>query len=555
MPSRPSLLCTGLVIQVGPPGIDPGKAFDLALEVVARRLSGEWGVMPLSENFNDFEVSRWSRRPLPVARAWDLATRLAADRDVASAEPAFRCSGLQPDPDTDLAPYELRAVSLLPDGDPLPCARDNPVWSLQASGIEAAWQLPPPDDGGGRRFGKGVVVAHPDTGYTEHEEIWDAWPGKRRVLASRGYDYEDDDPDARDPLDGAFPGHGTGTASVIMSDHNPSPGSTWVSGAAPRSELIPFRVSDSVIHFDFTNVALAIHEAVDQNAHVISMSLGGPFPSRYLERAVDRAIERGIIVLAAAGNIWPWVVYPARYEQVIAVAAHNCQKKPWSKSARGAGVDISAPGESVWRAHVFEDATKPYGVGMGSGTSFAVATAAGACALWLAYHGRKRLIKKYGATRLAAVFRELLLSEGFEKPPGWDSEKYGVGILRADRLLKARLPETAPAAGLIPMALRAPAARPGYLERLEDYFPFTDRSGLRNALARLLHGRAEELEHILELHGDEITFHMATDAALRSAIHRAASLRSPTASVLRPGGRSLLRANASRLLRRQMRLR
>jgi thermitase len=255
-------------------------------------------------------------------------------------------------------------------------------------------------------------------------------------------------------------GHGAATASVIMSDHNPSPDTVWVSGAAPRAKLIPFRVSDGVIHFDFTNVALAIHEAVDQKAHVISMSLGGLFPSRFLERAIERAIANGLIVLAAAGNVWPWVVYPAHYRQVIAVAAVNCRKKPWSLSARGDSVDISAPGESVWRARTLQnsDSYPVYVVEPSSGTSYAVATAAGACALWLAHHGRKQLIDKYGAPRLATVFRELLVTKGFEKPPGWDSEKYGVGILRADRLLEAPLPESPLAAGLVPMALRP--ARP-----------------------------------------------------------------------------------------------
>jgi hypothetical protein len=539
------------VIEVGPPGIDPRRAFDLALEVVSGTLSGEWGVMPLSKNFSDFHVSPWSGRSIPIGRSWDLSEKLASHRDVSSAEPAFRCPGLEPAREW-LTPYEARATSLKPDGEPLPCAKDNPLWSVELTGIDRAWEAPLPPHGKGRRYGARIKVAHPDTGYTRHYEIWHVKPTKRRILARRGYDYEDDDDDATDPLEGSFPGHGTATASVIMSDHNPESGTVWVSGAAPKSRLIPLRVSDSVIHFDFTNVAMAIHDAVDQKAHVISMSLGGPFPSRFLERAIDRAIANGLIVCAAAGNVWPWVVYPARYEQVIAVAAVNCRKKPWSKSARGSSVDISAPGESVWRAKAEKDTNEPYVVEPGSGTSYAVATLAGAAALWLAFHGRKRLLKKYGADRLASVFREILVTHGFEKPRGWDSGKYGVGILRADRLLEANLPKTAPAAGLVPMALREPGRPPSYLERIADYFPDVHRMGLRRAFERLLRAKPEELDHVLERHGDELMFHLATNPRLRSSIHTASR---PRATMTTRGGlpkNTTLSKNSSRSLRRQM---
>jgi thermitase len=282
------------------------------------------------------------------------------------------------------------------------------------------------------------------------------------------------------------------------------------------------------------------------------MSLGGPFPSRFLERAIDRAIENGLIVCGAAGNYWPWVVYPARYEQVVAVAAVNCKKKPWSGSARGSSVDISAPGESVWRAKTLADTNDPYLIEPSSGTSFSVATVAGAAALWLAFHGRKRLLKKYGANRLASVFREILATHGFERPQGWDYDKYGVGILRADRLLEAKLPTTPRAAGLAPMALRAPRRPPSHLERIADYFPEADRQGLGSALEQLLRTRPEDLDDLLERNGDELIFHLATNAKLRSSVHQA-SRRQPTATARRrlSTNRALLK-NASRTLRRQM---
>lgn len=75
------------------------------------------------------------------------------------------------------------------------------------------------------------------------------------------------------------------------------------------------------------------------------MSLGGPpILAGGIRRMIDRAIEKGIIVLAAAGNYtWRWVVFPASYEPVIAVAACGPDRKPWSHSAHGEKVDVTAP--------------------------------------------------------------------------------------------------------------------------------------------------------------------------------------------------------------------
>lgn len=95
------------------------------------------------------------------------------------------------------------------------------------------------------------------------------------------------------------------------------------------------------------------------------------------------AIARGVVILAAAGNVWPWVVYPARFDQVIAVAACNGAARIWRDSASGPAVDGTAPGESVWVART-GDSPGPTDdhVDVGSGTSFAVATTAGGlCAL------------------------------------------------------------------------------------------------------------------------------------------------------------------------------
>ena len=76
-----------------------------------------------------------------------------------------------------------------------------------------------------------------------------------------------------------------------------------------------------------------------------------------------------------------------------------------------------------------------------SGTSYGVAHVAGAAALWLAYHGRDRLLARYGARNLLAAF-VIVLRATARRPQGWDAA-LGAGILDVEALLKAKLPPVA----------------------------------------------------------------------------------------------------------------
>ena len=94
----------------------------------------------------------------------------------------------------------------------------------------------------------------------------------------------------------------------------------------------------------------AVHHAAARGAHVISISLGGAVPSIALHNAMRDAEEQGVIVLCAAGNQVGFVVFPAAFDEVIAVAASTMDDQHWAGSCRGPAVDITAPGSSVWRA-------------------------------------------------------------------------------------------------------------------------------------------------------------------------------------------------------------
>ncbi|HTV03389.1 MAG TPA: S8 family serine peptidase [Luteitalea sp.] len=469
-------------------------------------------MQPLGPGARDFRVTPADGKFIQVGRAWTLARSLKAHRDVADAEPAIDQPGLEPPPGVVEDRPAIVARDFKADA-PLPCAATNPEWSLDLCRVKEAWALTPPTPAG-RVKGEGIVVGHPDTGYTRHAEIFDAPP---RINVADSYDFVLRQPDAIDRLERGNPGHGTTTSSVIMSSTG-GPGTPFVSGVAPAATLIPLRVTPRVVLLGFDRLAEAIRYATEKGCHVISMSLGGVTPSGALERAVEYAVGRGVVVLAAAGNVWPWVVYPARLDHVIACAACNCQRGIWDKSASGDTVDVTAPGESVWVAR--PGATADPGddvVAVGSGTSYAVATTAGACALWLAFHGHDALVARYGAGQIAAVFKEVLMKNGVDTPPGWRSDKHGAGILNVEKLLKAPLPATPPATGLRVRAAAVPRPE-NDVDRFLPYYPDVEPARVRRGLVRLLKTTDAELPAVLAEVGDELLFHVATNPEVRARV-------------------------------------
>jgi serine protease len=479
------------------------RADERAARQALATLPGEWRLQPLSESLGEFEYVPVQGRRLSNGAAWEAARRLALEPGILEAEPLFAGPGVQPDPSqlTELlAPHERPRVTrgMGGVGKPLACS-ENPRWSVEAVNAHKAWST---------STGSGVVIGHPDTGYTKHPQIWSTT--NPRVLAGKGYDFMRDQVSALDPLTGESPGHGGCTASVIMSARGGEDG-PQVDGIAPEAQLVPLRVSDSVIHLSFTNLRRALL-FIAGNAQVISMSLGGPFPSQALRRALQNATDLGAVCVAAAGNVYPFVVYPARYAEVLAVAATNCDQKRWKWSTNGRAVDFSAPGESVWCASSTMQSGAPiYSVERGSGTSFATATAAGIGALWIARHGHDKLVAKYGS-RLSAVFREIVMRSGCNTPSGWNSRTMGAGIIDAQKVLAAPLP-----AGVVTPADASPR---GTIESAIDYFPSLEPDvALAAITANVPRTRRGAVRAAFDVAGDELLFQLGSNAKLRADIH------------------------------------
>jgi len=539
---RPGLQFEGLIVNAGDAGRDPHATAARVAALCGATLGGQWRAQPLGAGAADFLAQPVLRRRVQPGPAWEMVAKLRARREVFDAEPAFRVPGLPvaPRQGARVTGARLARSALVPEKH-LP-ESDDCEWSVKMCRAREAWARSDAKPGAVAR-GAGIVVAHPDTGYTEHPEIFDP----ARLLVGESFDFIVGTAGALDPLEGENPSHGTSTGSVIMSSAGPPPGAAaFVTGIAPGVSLVPLRVSDSVIHFSYANLCAALYYAVAHGYHVVSMSLGGPWGSGALERAIRHAVDSGLVLIAASGNYWPWVVYPAKYDEVIAVAACNAREKVWQHATTGAAVDVTAPGESVWRA--LTKRPGDFAVERSSGTSYATAATAGICALWLAHFGRASLVARYGAARLAAVFKEQLMAHGVRTPPGWPTDECGAGIANADALLAAPLPATAIAGSMRRLRTRPAPRVENDFDAVASYFPGVDPGRVRRALTQLFGTNERTLAAVLGEVGDELTFHLATDPGLREALiggARIAARRGPP-----PTARSL--AGASRTLRARL---
>lgn len=202
---------------------------------------------------------------------------------------------------------------------------------------------------------------------------------------------------------------------------------------------------------------------------------------------------------------------------------------PGGWGCRGQAVDVTAPGESVWRATVRkEEDGLHYDVGRGSGTSLATTCTAGVAAMWLSHHGRDALIARYGKENLPRVFHRVL-RESCVKFPGWKEGKFGEGLVDAVRTLDAPLPDLPTDAGTV--ADRDADGHPkidrGGLRTFVHLFDISDgrpesaveardisELDLRRALAALLDTSQDEVPARLRETGPELAFHLATDPSL-----------------------------------------
>merc|ERR1712165_296490 len=161
----------------------------------------------------------------------------------------------------------------------------------------------------------------------------------------------------------------------------------------------------------------AVDECITAGANVINMSLGSSNFSRTFNDAVTRAYNRGILVVAAAGNSGNGSYnYPASYPSVMSVAAVDSSNRKAGFSQFNDQVDIAAPGVGVL-------STVPGGrYAEFSGTSMASPHVAGVAALvWSRF-----------PTKTAQEIRQALELTAQDLGSSGRDDIFGHGLVRAD---------------------------------------------------------------------------------------------------------------------------
>jgi thermitase len=141
-------------------------------------------------------------------------------------------------------------------------------------------------------------------------------------------------------------GHGTHVAGTIGALTNNGAG---VAGTNWNVSMMAVKVLNASGSGSYAAVANGIKWAADNGAQVINLSLGGSLNSKTLQRAVNYAWNKGVVLACAAGNNGNGgKSYPAAYTNCIAVAATNQSDAKASFSNFGANwVDLAAPGVSI----------------------------------------------------------------------------------------------------------------------------------------------------------------------------------------------------------------
>lgn len=140
-------------------------------------------------------------------------------------------------------------------------------------------------------------------------------------------------------------GHGTHCSGIAAASTNNGIG---VAGACPNCSIMPIKVLDQYGSGSGFDVANGVIWATDHGAQVINLSLGGMEADPTLEEAVHYAIQKNVVVVAAAGNESTSApMYPAAEPEVISVGSINDDRQRSDFSNFGTSLSIMAPGRNI----------------------------------------------------------------------------------------------------------------------------------------------------------------------------------------------------------------
>jgi len=208
--------------------------------------------------------------------------------------------------------------------------------------------------------GRGVRIAVIDSAIqADHPDLSEQVAARMNLVAGR--------PDTAEL-------HGTAVAGIIAARPDSRIGMV---GVAPLARIFALRACWQVSSVDTRctslSLAMALSAALENNADIINLSLGGP-PDRLIQRLIESALARGVPVVAAMNRAAADGGFPAAMPGVIPVADAPSPKLARAVAAPGTDVLTTLP-ESRW--------------GTVSGSSYAAAHVSGLMALIMDARSRR----------------------------------------------------------------------------------------------------------------------------------------------------------------------
>jgi subtilisin family serine protease len=162
--------------------------------------------------------------------------------------------------------------------------------------------------------------------------------------------------------------HGSFVTSILA-----SPLKDGCRGIVPEAQIYIAEAADSEGRVYASSLVKAIHDAIELNVDIISISMGTSVYDAPLEKAVSLASKQGIIVLGAAGNCGcRSYEFPSSCKDAISVGSIDLNRNLSPFNTKNDFVSVFAPGQNL---------SVPGSKSKLSGTSFAVPFAAGLLAL------------------------------------------------------------------------------------------------------------------------------------------------------------------------------
>lgn len=275
-------------------------------------------------------------------------------------------------------------------------------WGMALAAIQDVWQI---------AKGEGVTVAILDTGISEHVDLSECWTKDKVFNCSDSDSWED-----------KASGHGTHVAGIIAGSDN----DFGVVGVAPKCKVVPIKVLSDDGAGSFETIAAGLRKAIELNVDIINMSLGtSSEPPQVIHDLILEAVSKGIVVVAAAGNDSKSVNFPARYDEVIAVAALDAGGRLATFTSKDETVDIVAPGVDIYSTYLRNEYCKM------SGTSQASPFVAGICALIKSALKNLNLLEEFGnqfcQADMMVALKNICTMENTVVAPG-EEKDWGPGV-------------------------------------------------------------------------------------------------------------------------------